>query len=479
MPLGLTGKRRETVYYSYKRRYIVFCKGAVFGQPPFCFAEKERVEQRKNVLLILTFIFIYGRSVSNRTEWRNAMSWLSQTADAEPALDVASPVSRAVHGIWEADELFKCPLVGMGITLAEQKHLLKKMSLPAIELTPFEMHELFVNAAATENPLSRKMSQLLRRKYEREAVPLRLLSEEEFLAQWKKAFSIGSYVGFLWAAATRELSDEARRTVYGAVHMAMHSVAEEQTRTRRFIAELERKNEQQANRIRLLKEREAVSRSGMEQAEEGRRALAQENAALRDERNRLKAELDAMYEASTALWEIRGPELEAENENLREALASLTQRFESQRELVNSLLKQGRARFEQGTGAAADSCGTCCGRDCDESCPSFDLCSKRVLIVGGVERMESLYREFIEGGGGVLDYHNGSLQGGTRQLERSLRRADIILCPVNCNSHGACIKVKNLAKKHNKTFYMLPNGSLSTISRLLGNEAARQEGERA
>ena len=113
------------------------------------------------------------------------MSWLSQTADAEPALDVASPVSRAVHGIWEADELFRCPLVGMGITLAEQKHLLKKMSLPAVELTPFEIHELFVNAAATENPLSRKMSQLLRRKYEREAAPLRLLSEVDFLAQWK------------------------------------------------------------------------------------------------------------------------------------------------------------------------------------------------------------------------------------------------------------------------------------------------------
>ena len=327
------------------------------------------------------------------------MSWLSQTANAEPALDVASPVSRAVHGIWEADELFKCPLVGMGITLAEQKHLLKKMSLPAVELTPFEIHELFVNAAATENPLSRKMSQLLRRKYEREAAPLRLLSEEDFLAQWKKAFSAGQYVGFLWAAGTRGLSDEARRTVYGAVHMAMHGIAEEQTRIRRFIAELERKNEQQANRIRLLKEREAASRGGMDQAEEGRRALAQENAALRDERNRLKAELDAMYEASTALWEIRGPELEAENENLREALASLTQRFEGQRELVNSLLKQGRARFEQGnlSGMAADSCGTCCGRDCDESCPSFDLCSKRVLIVGGVERMESLYREFIEG----------------------------------------------------------------------------------
>lgn len=61
-----------------------------------------------------------------------------------------------------------------------------------------------------------------------------------------------------------------RRTVYGAVHMAMHGIAEEQTRIRRFIAELERKNEQQANRIRLLKEREAASRGGMDQAEEGR-----------------------------------------------------------------------------------------------------------------------------------------------------------------------------------------------------------------
>lgn len=44
------------------------------------------------------------------------------------------------------------------------------------------------------------MSQLLRRKYEREAAPLRLLSEEDLLAQWKEAFSAGQYVGFLWAA---------------------------------------------------------------------------------------------------------------------------------------------------------------------------------------------------------------------------------------------------------------------------------------
>lgn len=112
----------------------------------------------------------------------------------------------------------------------------------------------------------------------------------------------------------------------------------------------------------------------------------------------------------------------------------------------------------------------CSGVACNEHCPAFELCRKRVLIVGGVERMEALYRTFIEGRGGELDYHSGHLRNGVSNLKRSLCRADIILCPVNCNSHGACLKVKELAKKHNKTFYMLPNGSLNTLSRLLGSE---------
>ncbi|MFQ8736112.1 MAG: hypothetical protein ACLSAH_08900 [Bilophila wadsworthia] len=76
---------------------------------------------------------------------------------------------------------------------------------------------------------------------------------------------------------------------------------------------------------------------------------------------------------------------------------------------------------------AADSCGTCCAGTATRVVPR-SICSKRVLIVGGVERMESLYREFIEGGGGV-SITTTARWGGTRQLERSLRRADIILAP--------------------------------------------------
>jgi hypothetical protein len=97
---------------------------------------------------------------------------------------------------------------------------------------------------------------------------------------------------------------------------------------------------------------------------------------------------------------------------------------------------------------------------CDTACPVFDLCRKRVLIVGGIARMEKLYRRLVEDRGGIFEYHDGHLRGGIR--------ADVILCPVNCNSHAACSLVKNLGKKHNKPTHMLSNFSLSAVVQVLG-----------
>lgn len=364
------------------------------------------------------------------------------------------PHARPVPGIWDADGLFRCPLVGVGLSGKERKRLLRKMSFPAAELAACEIHGLLVGASATENPLSRRISRVLRRKYEREAAALRRLDEAAFLSRWREAFAAGRYAAFLWAAATRGLSGEGRREVYGAVHRAMHGLAAEEMRAGQAIDEVERRNGRQAGRLRRLREQEAALRHAEERAEEEARRLACAHETLRREGDGLQGRSAPMPGAGRAPG--------AERDSLRAALSSAPLRLEERGRLARALLREGGA---PGQRAVSPACGEAC---CDETCPSFDLCRKRVLIVGGVERMETLYRRFIERGGGELDYHNGSLQGGTRQLEKCLRRADIILCPVNCNSHGACVKVKDLAKKHHKTFYMLPNGSLSTISRLLG-----------
>lgn len=115
---------------------------------------------------------------------------------------------------------------------------------------------------------------------------------------------------------------------------------------------------------------------------------------------------------------------------------------------------------------------SCSGRDCvsgncSPSCPSYDLCKKRVLIVGGIERMEKSYRKLVEERGGVFEYHAGHMKSGGKGLENSVQRADLILCPVNCNSHGACLKVKSLGKKFKKPVHMLSNFSLSTVARTM------------
>ena len=83
----------------------------------------------------------------------------------------------------------------------------------------------------------------------------------------------------------------------------------------------------------------------------------------------------------------------------------------------------------------------------------------------GIEHMESAYRKLVEERGGILEYHAGHMKSGGRALENSVQRADLVLCPVNCNSHGACLMVKNLGKKYKKPVHMLPNFSLSTLAR--------------
>lgn len=125
----------------------------------------------------------------------------------------------------------------------------------------------------------------------------------------------------------------------------------------------------------------------------------------------------------------------------------------------------------QGPDGASASCGSYPSMNCSPECPSFDLCRKRFLIVGGPGRMEDAYRRFIEDRGGVFEYHDGRLRGGTKGLESRFLRADVVLCPVNCNSHAACLLVKNMGKKHNKPVHMLPGFGLTTVSRAVAASA--------
>jgi hypothetical protein len=109
----------------------------------------------------------------------------------------------------------------------------------------------------------------------------------------------------------------------------------------------------------------------------------------------------------------------------------------------------------------------------------IDFCKRRILYVGGMDRLEHHYRDLVEKEfNGIFEHHNGDCGNGNGRLEEIIRRAELVLCPVNCNSHNACLCVKKLCKELNKPFIMLQSSGLGSFKRAIAQfvEAEIQEG---
>jgi hypothetical protein len=361
----------------------------------------------------------------------------------------------------------------MCLTLSEQKQLLRKAGHAAKQKSPFEIHELLVASSEMECRLSRKVDSLLNRKFGKESAALHELEPEAFKAYFREAFEAGDSIGVLWAAATRpDLPMEMRRDLFGDVHMAMHWSGEQSLNLKR----------------RLSRQEELIGdlQQQLKAAKLDRRTLQKEKQCLQEKEAQLNAALaaaekdESTLQRNIAALEDRQEveEVKTENRELNHRLDVLLGRLEEKQRQINLLegqngrlleeLDQQRESIRHFTEEARENIGQLFALNrCDATCPSFDLCKKRILIVGGITRMESLYRELIEGCGGIFEYHDGYMKKGIKALESRLRRADVVVCPVSCNSHAACSIVKNLAKKHNKTVHMLANSSLSAVSQAI------------
>jgi hypothetical protein len=405
------------------------------------------------------------------------MKNLENTIFQEPAVDLeinfSAPKAKAPLRFWEIEGFFKCPVVGMCLTLAEQKRMLKKTKLSKKNTSPFEIHEAIVACSESENLVSRRVDRLLHRKFGNETDELLELDHAAFMEHFKEADAAGDHTTALWAAAVHpDLPLTQKRVIFGQVHMSMHWSGEQRLKMNRKLSdqrgrleEMRRCNKAVAQKKHDLEEENqqlrrahADLKTSLAEAEKEmgrmRKALVHPAPAvdvekLAKENQFLKKELEALYEAHHRQ--------QRQVEALKEKNRQLASQLGHQAELNRRFRQQAQPLIAE---MAAKS-------RCDESCPVFDLCQKRILIVGGMSRMESLYRELIETSGGIFEYHDGYMKKGARQLESRLKRADVVLCPVNCNSHNACTVVKSLAKKHDKTVHMLANSSLKAVSQAI------------
>ena len=389
---------------------------------------------------------------------------------------------------WDIETCFTCPIVGMCLTVAEQKQILKKTDFPLKKTSLYEIHEALVACGDSDNKISRRVDSLLERKFMKAAAPLFELDDEAFMDHFKKKLKTGDYLISFWAAVVNpKLSLKSKRKVFGEIHMSMHWGGEESRKAKQHVIRLnglidkmngeikegkalrrslQKKNNNMAKEIALLKQENELLRKdnddlmGKLQNHQGRTEITNLQKENRNLEKSLKHALKSSGEAKARLHALH---------DLRDQL-SIELRL--QKKHTEQIIREARNLIGHFVGSNQGGCmesGQCV---CDASCPAFDLCEKRILIVGGIARMESLYREVIEGSGGVFDYHDGYMKKGSKPLEDRMKRADMVLCPVNCNSHAACTVVKKLGKKHKKNVHMLHNYSVSAISQVLRDATA-------
>ena len=75
------------------------------------------------------------------------------------------------------------------------------------------------------------------------------------------------------------------------------------------------------------------------------------------------------------------------------------------------------------------------------------------------------YKELVERQGGVFLHHDGGKEKSQHVLTHMLGSADAVFCPIDCNSHDACKRVKKVCKKNSKPFVMMRSSGLSSFAK--------------
>jgi len=377
--------------------------------------------------------------------------------------------------IWEIRNNFKCPVIGSCLKIEEQGRILKKNGYKIKRMKSHEIHRAVMGYINDENPVSMKIERYLNHKYCKVISAFSHMEQESFFEEWKKGFRNGEMDGLFYVAAIRkDLSEKFIEEIFGDTHMLCHANLEEVMKSRRALSmqenaarKLARMLQQERGRAGGLKQKCAITAQELKNAENSLQKIKKtqavdktcdeilklktENFQLKDE-NRSHKERDSKQVAAMRIMQSEKSYFQTELLNLQSTNQQLA-------EEVSGLISKLTSFVEKED-------------QCRDTCARYQLCSKRILIVGGITKIKHLYKQLVESSGGEFDYHDGYMNNGKINIEARVMRADLVICPVNCNSHTACERVKNLCRKFDRPVKMLANSSLSSISDALLKENA-------
>ena len=389
---------------------------------------------------------------------------------------------KCFSNIWEIERNFKCPVIGAMLSVDKHKDILKKCGWDVNGLKPYEYHSYIMGCMGDENAVSIKTNNYIRhqsRKYMKQIEALyKKKDAKEVRSLWNDYSARGVIGPVMYAIVShKDTETDLLQDIHGEVHMLSHANMTQIFSIRRKLEASDQNliREKNKGNEKNKKIRELVSQL---------RQAGKEKDLFETDNVRLKKKLDE-FETQTIFQQSSGSDLNQDVERLEQALGCQkeeTLRAERERKQLeiqlfsakneNAMLKDEFAQLSSVFAAGTDNIctlrkpETCpVTGDCPkENCPRRRLCARRIFMIGGITKMKSYYRQIVEKAGGEFDYHDGYLRSGNEDLAAKVRRCDVVVCPVSCNSHNACLKVKHLCTRYNKELKILNSASLSAVT---------------
>jgi uncharacterized protein DUF2325 len=372
--------------------------------------------------------------------------------------------------VWELSGTLHCSIIGTCLSTAELRVALAKLKVPDVETCgDHELHKLGVTLAGRPDAGAKLLHKALDRRHEatiRRYAKAR--DEAALLGLWQLSVRDGEIPGAYWATLTHPVANQSIvRKAFGDVHMLSHLVG---AATRADIRRLRLLEEDNARLRGRIEKQQRQIRDGFTARDGTIRRL---NEALARRVSEVPADTATADEDREALrlllkdMERRLATEGARRERLENRCASLAAVLSAREQVLRELRSEVDLREREID--LIESQLAMPGAEGRERSKTFDLHDMTVLYVGGRAHLVPQLRAVVERCRARLLDHDGGVDHSAGLLPGLVSRADVVLFPVDCVSHGSATRIKRLCRQQSKPFYPLRTSSLSSFMAALSS----------
>lgn len=374
--------------------------------------------------------------------------------------------------LWEIKPSTICKVLGTAFDNKDVNSIAKRFKLKNHnDLVDDELafHSAFVEYCQTENPLSRYIEKTLKRKYEAYSSKLTELDPLVILQTLRRNpenLSVPLWAA-LWGVATSDGGAKYEPAFFGFVHLLEHRLVRE------YWKDLTSSNynvpvsKQKSEAVLELKKSVLATKRELDKLKKTNFRLQQKLILNEAQAGPLKTvDLTAPHTSCSC------------NCNNKQKIVELRQMLEEERNRSKSFQGEITLFRNEIDGLMAELADlsrqqneNTCGVP-KTTCPiSSFLNGMSVAMVGGLDSLEAHYKKLIESMGGKFHRHDGYCRNGDDALEDVIGKANLVVCPIEVNSHNAARSAKRICKARGIPCCFVKSASLATLKRTIEKSA--------